>query len=78
MHLLIIISAHYHWHNPFSPVAYMKYIFLIVGFLTLGCNTSSTEKARETDSAKVDGTRLVDTLPVADSVPPHVQNPQPD
>jgi hypothetical protein len=55
----------------------MKYSLLIIGILTLSCNTSSTEKKRETDSAKVDGTRLTDTLPVSDSIPPHVQNPQP-
>jgi hypothetical protein len=55
----------------------MKYAFLMIGLLTLSCNTSSTEKERETDSAKVDGTRLVDTLPVPDSIAPPPRSSEP-
>jgi hypothetical protein len=43
----------------------MRYLFILLVILAAACNTSSTEKAGESDSAKVDGTRLTDTLPPA-------------
>lgn len=56
----------------------MRNLLLLLCIAALSCNTSSTEKQREVDSAKVDGTRVLDTLPSTDSLPPGVTNPQPD
>lgn len=56
----------------------MRNLLLILCIALFACNTSSTEKQREIDSAKVDGTRLNDTLPTTDSLPPGISNPQPD
>ncbi|WP_155523230.1 hypothetical protein [Paracnuella aquatica] len=48
----------------------MRYLFILWVIAAVGCNTSSSEKERETDSAKVDGTRQLDTLPPGtDSLP---------
>jgi hypothetical protein len=56
----------------------MKYLLFTAILFLASCNTSSTEKPRENDSALADGTRLVDTALISDSVPPHITNPQPD
>lgn len=56
----------------------MRYLWAILAATLFSCGTSSTEKPREHYPARVDGTRLADTLLVSDSVPPAVGNPQPD
>lgn len=56
----------------------MRYCMVFLTTVLLSCGTSSTEKPREYDSVRIDGTRLTDTLLVSDSVPPGITNPQPD